>query len=198
MLPWGSHPSSSSAGAGLPATVSVRINPFHPTGGSLSSLFSWGSTSRFVAGPDGTITAAPGTSYVIEVEVHELGGSSSEERGTLVVRASIDNVEINEQLVLSPPRSSRRCKFIGWLDDPTGAKRIKFTFPNHAFGESTIRVGVFRATPLEGGGGKGKDKAAMRPPPSAHGEVFAGPQVTDFRFAVGETVGVGSARLRSA
>ena len=123
----------------------------------------------------------------IEVKLHQ-----SVPNGTLrVVRASIDGQEINEQLVLRPQASHAR--FVGWLQDGTGAKRIRFTFPTGAQNDSVVTVGVFSATETEAGS---KETRVPLPPPSATGESFSGPQVGSARYAHGEVVAFGSAQLR--
>jgi len=197
MLPWGNHlPGTSSSAAGLTTDVSVCVVPF--VGGVLNSLFSWGAAApRFTTDADGTVCAPPGAAYIIEVSIREVSGPSSATGPVRVVRASIDGIEVNEQLVMRPPRA--KGKLVGWLEDATGAKRIKFTFPACAATTATIQVGVWSATPLaseQSGRGKGKD-SATRPPASARGEVFSGPVVTDARYAVGDPVGVASVRLRA-
>jgi len=109
-----------------------------------------------------------------------------------IVRASIDGREINEQIVIKGG-SSGSARFVGWLEDATGAKRIQFTFPS---GESTIQVGVFAATEAsKSGEGAGKVHGA---PSSASGASFAGPLVGDSVFVLGEPITAGCVRLRGA
>ena len=67
------------------------------------------------------------------------------------------------------PRSTSSCasssstaRFVGWLEDPTGAKRLKFTFPAEVGKVSAITIGVFDAT-ANGAAGK----ASVSRPPAA-------------------------------
>ena len=113
-------------------------------------------------------------------------------RGLRVVRASIDGKEINEQIILRGS-SATSARFVGWLEDPTGAKRVQFTFPPS--GDMIVQVGVFEATELSKEGGSGK---VDQVPPTAAGASFAGPLVGDGKFAVGEPVAAGIVRLRAA
>ena len=179
MLPWGS--SSSSSAPSLPGgAVEVRINRF------AARRLPFFSASRFDADSTGTVLGPPGAAFQIEVLLRESRPSS----GVHIVRASIDGREINEQLVLQGGATSAR--FVGWLEDATGAKRIQFTFR----GDSTIQVGVFEAIEVGGGktGGGGKVDQA---PTSARGASFAGPLVGSAKFALGDPVAIGQARLRA-
>ena len=83
-------------------------------------------------------------------------------------------------------------RFVGWLEDPTGAKRVQFTFPQS--GDSTVQVGVFEATLVSKAGGGGKVDAV---PPTAAGASFAGPLVGNDQYALGDPVAVGLVRLRA-
>lgn len=179
-LPWGS--SSSSTAPSLPGgTVEIRINRF------AARRLPFFSAPRFDADATGTVLGPPGSAYQIEVQLRESRPSS----GLRIVRASIDGREINEQLVLRGGATSAR--FVGWLEDATGAKRIQFTFP--ASGDSTIQVGVFEAT--EVGGKKGGEGKVDQAPTSARGASFAGPLVGNAQFALGDPVAIGQAQLRA-
>jgi hypothetical protein len=179
-LPWGrSEPSVTPQGA------DVRIMPANP----ISRMLSFRS-ARFST-HDGVVVARAGTAYEIEVRLHESVASG----GLRVVRASIDGQEVNEQLVLGS-RGTSSGRFVGWLQDATGAKRIRFTFPSTAGQESNVQVGVFAATEI-GTNGKGKATHVPLPPASACGESFEGPAVGAAQYALGEAVAVGCARLRA-
>ena len=108
-----------------------------------------------------------------------------------VVRATIDGVEVNEQLLLRS--SSSTARFVGWLEDATGAKRLKFTFPAEAGGASAITVGVFEAT-AAGGAGKA---SVSRPPAAARGASFSGPTVSSESYTLGAPVAAAMLRLRA-
>ena len=182
-LPWGS--SSSSSAPSLPGgAVEIRINRF----AAARHLPFFSAPSRFEADATGAVLGRPGAAYQIEVHLKESRPNSS---GVRIVRASIDGREINEQLVLRGGSTSAR--FVGWLEDATGAKRIQFTFPPS--GDATIQVGVFEATEVGKKGGEGKVDQA---PTSARGASFAGPLVGSAQFALGDPVAIGQARLRAA
>ena len=182
-LPWG-RPTAGSVTLPGGDSLEVRLLPCD-TVRRLLSLRS----QHFSEDSEGAFLAPAGTSYEIEVKLRERTPSRG---ATLrVVRASIDGQEINEQLILTPP-STLSARFVGWLQDPTGAKRLRFTFPTQ--GESSVQVGVFAAT--EAGGASGKAAQAPAPPPSATGASFAGPTVGSRRYVLGEPVAVGLARLK--
>ena len=107
-----------------------------------------------------------------------------------IVRCTIDGAEVNEQLVL---RSSSTARFVGWLEDPTGAKRLKFTFPAEVGKVSAITIGVFDAT-ANGAAGKAN---VSRPPAAARGASFSGPTVSSESFTLGEPVAAAMLRLRA-
>ena len=187
-LPWG----RGSPGISLPGgEVDVFL---HASGGSspmdsFRRFFSSSSASRFPLS-DGCCYAPPGASYEIEVVLRERAPSRGACR---VVRATIGGTEVNEQLVLlSGTNSSAR--FVGWLQDDTGAKRIRFTAPSSDREELIIQIAVFAAT--ECSSAKGKERATSAPA-SAIGESFAGPLVGTKRYTIGEPVAIGSARLRA-
>lgn len=186
-LPW-ARASSSGSAAGLPSTCEVRILRCDGdrVSGMLQRMFFPREAPAFEL-RDGCVCGSPGAAYEIEVTVRQ-GAASSE--GTRVVRASIDGTEINEQLVL---RSSGSAKFVGWLEDPTGRKRIHFTFPQR--GEAQITVGVFLATEI--GSGKDKMSDVSQAPVTATGAGFSGPLVGGARYALGEPIAAASARLRA-
>jgi len=151
-------------------------------------MMSFFGSSRGFSVRDAHHVGAPSASYEIEVTVRERAGAS----GLRVVRATIDGTEINEQLVLQAPGGTAR--FVGWLQDPTGAKRIRFTFPAEGGETSTVQVGVFAATEA---GGKGKEAGSAQPPPTAVGDSFAGPRVSSTSYQLGEPIAAGMALLLS-
>ena len=190
-LPWG-RPADASPGQN--GALSIRIVPFDEGSSSrslLSSLFR--SSPRFtLEARTGVVLGQPGSAYQLEVA---LGPSEAAQggEGVRVVRASIDGVEINEQLVLRHG-DRQPVRFLGWLDSADGTKRLQFTFPVR--GEAEIRVGVFEAS--EAASSDKKSGATMRAPDAAVGRGFLGPAVTDERFLLGQPVAVGVARLRAA
>ena len=123
-LPWGRSSSQGGGASSLPnGEVEVALLP---CGGSspaeaLRRMFSFRAPSFDVV--DGCAVAPPGAEYEIEVRLSE---RTPPPNGALrIVRATIDGVEINEQLVLRGGHGSTR--FVGWLQDDSGAKRIHFT-----------------------------------------------------------------------
>ena len=96
--------------------------------------------------------------------------------------------------MLRPRDGGASGRFVGWLEDATGAKRIHFTFPSS--GESTIQVGVFEANVAAGGSGK-ESATVPLPPVSARGESFSGPLVGSTRYTLGQPVAIGMAKLRA-
>ena len=183
-LPWGSG-SSSALAASLPASVEVRAVPF-PSSSLLSSFMP---TRALPTSADGTVVAPPGAPYQIEVSLSENRRGKDPAR-LRIVRCTIDGAEVNEQLVL---RSSSTARFVGWLEDPTGAKRLKFTFPSEAGKVSAITIGVFDAT-ANGAAGKA---SVSRPPAAARGASFSGPTVSSESFTLGEPVAAAMLRLRA-
>ena len=183
-LPWGSASSAS-----IPTsrdTVEVRCLPCD-LGSNLRRMFS-PRAPTFQVDAAGKFVAAPGTAYEIEV-VHGGGGADSQ---VYVVRGSIDGHEINEQLVLRG--GSKKARFVGWLQDPTGAKRIRFTAPARSGETSLVQIAVFAATELQN---PGKASVLPQAPTTAMGATFSGPTVGNARFALGEPVGLGMAQLRA-
>ena len=183
-LPWGS--SSSSSAPSLPGgTVEVRINRF----AAARRLPFFSASRSFEADATGTVLGPPGAAYQIEVNLRESRPNSS---GVRIVRASIDGREINEQLVLRG--GSKKARFVGWLQDPTGAKRIRFTAPARSGETSLVQIAVFAATELQN---PGKASVLPQAPTTAMGATFSGPTVGNARFALGEPVGLGMAQLRA-
>ena len=133
-LPWGKQSSSSVPASG---ELEVSIVRWGERSARNSNVFAPG---KLPVDGSGCFTAPPGAPYLIDIALrHKIP------RGELrVVRVSIDGREINEQVVLRS--GSGTARFCGWMEDPSGAKRIQFTFPPN--GQSVIQVGV-RRTALE-------------------------------------------------
>ena len=189
-LPWGR---AANASPGQNGGLSIRIVPFDEGSTSRSLLSLFRSAPRFAIEPEtGVVLGQPGSAYQLEVTLQ--GDAQRGDGGVRVVRASIDGVEINEQLVL---RSNDRhpLRFLGWLDSADGTKRLQFTFPTR--GEAEIHVGVFEASEPASADKKGSG-ATMRAPDAATGRGFLGPAVTEERFVIGQPVAIGVARLRAA
>ena len=190
-LPWGRGPSGSVPGLSGEVEISLL-----PCGGASSSAVDsfrrmlFGSPSPKLPMVGGCIVAPAGSAYVIEVTLRE---RTPPRAGALrVVRASIDADEVNEQLVLRSGQPSS-AKFVGWLEDDSGAKRLHFTFPVNDR-ESLIQISVFDATEVASAG---KQRAGPRPPATAMGAAFQGPPVGRARYSLGEPVACGVARLRA-
>jgi len=191
-LPWGQHACSSSNAV---ATGDVEI-ALLPCGGGASASSMADRIGRMLFGRapaplpslDGAIVAPAGLAYEIQVTLHE---RTSAQGALRIVRATIDGEEVNEQLVLRD--SSLSARFVGWLEDGTGAKRLHFTFPANDR-ESFITIGVFEATEV---GAPGKQRATPSPPTSATGASFQGPTVGSARYTLGRPIAMGSARLRA-
>lgn len=189
-LPWGR-----SSGAGSLATGDVDIALLASGGASspadmLRRMLSFRSPQFDVV--DGCAVAPPGAAYEIAIKLRE---HAPPRAGALrVVRCTIDGEEVNEQLVLRSSSATAAARFVGWLQDETGAKRIHFTFPMNDR-ESLIQVGVFEATEV---GAAGKKRAAPSPPASATGASFEGPLVGSARYELGAPVAIGALRLRAA
>ena len=87
-------------------------------------------------------------------------------------------------------RSSSTARFVGWLEDPTGAKRLKFVpgdWKVSAIDWRLRRDGEWR-------GGQG---GVSRPPAAARGASFSGPTVSSESFTLGEPVAAAMLRLRA-
>ena len=187
-LPWGSN--SSLPLEALAGGVRVDVVALAASGAS-DPISSFRRLFRASALPlvDGSFSAPPGTGYEIEVKVDAAPTNGS----VYVVRGSIDGHEINEQIILRT--GGRVAKFVGWLQDPTGAKRTRFTFP--ARGEAVVTIGVFTATELNQSG-KSAKQHTPQPPANALGETFSGPLVGNSAFTIGQPVGAGMIRLRAS
>jgi hypothetical protein len=188
-LPW-----ARTSGAGSLATGDVTIallacgNASSPTD-MLRRMLSFRSPTYDIV--DGCVVAPPGAAYEVEIKLREHAPRAGALR---VVRCTIDGTEVNEQLVLRSSSTAIVGKFIGWLQDETGMKRIHFTFPTNDR-ESLIQVGVFEATQI---GAAGKKRAAPSPPASATGASFEGPLVDSARYELGAPVAIGTVRFRAA
>mmetsp|Transcript_19441 Transcript_19441/g.48937 ORF Transcript_19441/g.48937 Transcript_19441/m.48937 type:complete len:187 (+) Transcript_19441:50-610(+) len=181
-LPWGKQPSS----AAVPGSGELDVSIVHwgERSARNANLFSPGKLPKDGAG---CFIAPPGTPYLIDIALKQRVPRS----GLRVVRASIDGREINEQVVLRGGSASAR--FCGWLEDPTGAKRVQFAFPPS--GQSVVQVGVFEAT--EASKQVGAAAKVHPPPPAAGGASFAGPQVGQGEYVLGEPVAASLVRLSS-
>ena len=185
-LPWGSQSSSTAQLEGGRAEITILPFEMGSTSRSVLSLFR--PAPRFSV-VEGTTVGAPGSPYQIEVAFHEPQRPAGSLR---IVRASINGVEINEQLVLRG-RTARE-RFIGWLDSPDGTKRVHFTFPATAGETVTIQLGVFEAIASASGGKKG---GAMSAPPTAMGQGFHGPPVSTEQYSLGQPLAIAEAKLRA-
>jgi hypothetical protein len=185
-LPWGKAVSSSAgAGVGLPgASVDVSVAPW-PSRGFFSR------SPAFSRHEGGSWLAAPGTPYQIEVTLRE---QRPPRAGALrVVCCSIDEREVSEQIIVHSPDSAGG-RFTGWLEDATGAKRLKFVFPATAGQTATIKVGVFEGT-LDGTAAKA---SIMPPAPGTDvGASFAGPLVGTAVYKLGDIVAIGAVQLQA-
>jgi len=189
-LPWGR-----SGGSGSLPTGDVEISLLTCGGTPADSLFrmlSARSMTPQYPTVDGCVVGPPGAAYEIQISLHERVPVIGAKR---VVRATIDGTEVNEQLILRSSSTSS-AKFVGWLQDETGSKRIHFTFPTHDR-ESLVQVGIFDATEHDSEKGKGKQRAAPSPPVTATGASFEGPLVGNSRFTLGAPVAIGALRLKA-